>query len=261
LETLGGFRTAILAFVVDGIDRETSVEVFCSYSHRDEDLRKEFEAHVALMRRKGLIRIWHDRQILAGDDWAGEIDSHLDSADLITLFVSSDFLNSDYCYEKEMTRALERNLKEKTLVVPIIVRACDWQEAPFSNLQAVPTNAKAVTSWTNRDEAWTDVAAHLKLCVAELLTRLTNRLQRLKEIEASGEDTLAFIFPTDDPVEIKERVERGREWQRNQRAERSNVLKQAQEKIKGIRDEVEQGATPERLANYEKWEQYIQALR
>jgi hypothetical protein len=247
--------------VSDSIEGKTSVEVFCSYSHRDEELREQFEAHVALMQRKSLIRVWHDRQILAGDDWGEDIDSHLNSADLITLFVSADFLNSNYCYEKEVVRAMERHFEEKILVVPIIVRACDWQDAPFGKLQAVPTDGKAVTSWTNRDEAWTDVAKHLKLCVAELLTRLTKRLQRLKEIEASGEDTLCFIFDRDDPAARADQEARAREWQRNQRAERSTLLERASEKIRAIRDEVEQGATPERLAGYEAWGRYIQAPR
>jgi len=247
--------------VIDSIEVKTSVEVFCSYSHRDEELRKQFEAHVALMQRKSLIQVWHDRQILAGDDWGGGIDSHLNSADLITLFVSSDFLNSNYCYEKEMARAMERHFEENILVVPIIVRECDWQDAPFGKLQAVPTDGKAVTSWTNRDEAWTEVAKHLKLCVAELLTQLTKQLQRLKEIEASGEDTLCFIFDRDDPAAQADHEARAREWQRNQRAERSTLLERSSEKIRAIRDEVEQGATPERLARYEQWGRYIQAPR
>ena len=64
----------------------------------------------------------HDRQIAAGEDWAGGIDEHLNSADIITLFVSADFLASDYCYEKELSRALEREERKEALVVPIIVR-------------------------------------------------------------------------------------------------------------------------------------------
>lgn len=103
----------------DSIAGKTSVEVFCSYSHRDEALREQFEAHVALMQRKNLIRVWHDRQILAGHDWGGDIDSHLNSADLITLFVSADFLNSNYCYEKEVVRAMERHF-EPTSNAPLL---------------------------------------------------------------------------------------------------------------------------------------------
>lgn len=115
-----------------------SVEVFCAYSHKDERYREQFDAHVSLMRRQNLIQIWQDRRILAGGDWVGEIDSHLNSADLVTLFVSSNFLKSEYCYQKEMIRAMERHANERIPVVPIIVRDCPWQDAPFGKLEAVP---------------------------------------------------------------------------------------------------------------------------
>ncbi len=149
-----------------------SVEVFCSYSHKDEQYRREFETHVALMKRQNLIQIWQDHKIVAGEDWGGEIDSHLNSADIVTLFVSADFLASDYCYKKEMTRAMERHNTEKVPVVPVIVRQCDWRDAPFGNLQAIPTNGKPITSWDNTDEAWTEVAKLLKVTVRTVLERV-----------------------------------------------------------------------------------------
>ena len=90
---------------------------------------------------------------------------------------------------------------------------------------------------------------------------MVRRLQRIKEIEASGEDTLAFIFESDDPDARARHEERGRAWQREQRVERSKTLTQALEKIQGIRDEAELGATTERRASYEKWDQYIQEFR
>jgi hypothetical protein len=102
--------------------------------------------------------MWHDRKILTGDDWAGEMDGNLNLADIVTLLVSADFLNWDYCYDKETARAMERHAKEGTLVIPVIFRPCDWHEAPFGALQAIPQDGKAVSSWPNRDEAWRDVA-------------------------------------------------------------------------------------------------------
>jgi TIR domain len=157
--------------VAEPLNTENSVEVFCSYAHRDEALRKEFETHVAILQRKKWVQVWHDRQIGAGEDWAGDIDEHLNSADIITLFISADFLASDYCYEKELSRALEREAQKKALVLPIIARPCDWEDASFAHLQAVPFGAKAVTSWTNRDEAWTDVSISLKKAVGQVITR------------------------------------------------------------------------------------------
>lgn len=73
--------------------------------------RSQFEAHVALMKRQQLVQIWQDRKILADDDWAGDIDLHLDTADIETLFISADFLSSNYWYERETKRALERTRK------------------------------------------------------------------------------------------------------------------------------------------------------
>jgi hypothetical protein len=83
-------------------------KVFFSYSHKDEALRDELQKHLSILRRQGSIEIWHDRGIGAGADFGHDISSHLEDADIILLLVSSDFLDSDYCYDKEMTRAIER---------------------------------------------------------------------------------------------------------------------------------------------------------
>jgi TIR domain len=173
--------------VAEPTKRENSVEVFCSYAHQDEVLRKEFETHVAILQRSKLVQIWHDRQIGAGGDWAGDIVEHLNSADIIALFVSADFLASDYCYEKELSRALERAAQKQALILPIIVRPCDWSDAAFAHLQAVPAGAKAVTIWTNRDEAWTDVAVSLKIAVRQVLTRKLE-LAAIKEKFLAGSE-------------------------------------------------------------------------
>ena len=120
------------------------------------------------MKRQRVISGWHDRSIGAGTEWAGQIDDHLNDAQLILLLVSSDFLGSDYCYDVEMTRAMERHESGEALVTPIILRAADWNAAPFGKLQALPKDAKPVTSWDNQDEAFTDVARGIRAAVEEL---------------------------------------------------------------------------------------------
>ena len=77
------------------------IEVFCAYSHKDEDLRDELEKHLSTLKRSGIISVWHDRRISGGTEWEGEIDDHLNKADMILLLVSADFIASDYCYEKK----------------------------------------------------------------------------------------------------------------------------------------------------------------
>ena len=97
-----------------------------------------------------------------GQEWAGAIDEHLNRADVVLLLVSADFLASDYCYDREMTRALERDDAGDARVIPVILRSVDWHGAQFAKLQALPKDARPVTSWPDRDEAFTDVARGIR---------------------------------------------------------------------------------------------------
>jgi hypothetical protein len=141
------------------------VRLFYSYSHKDEALRDELEEALALLKRQGLISGWHDRRIGAGDEWKGAIDKNLEEAQVILLLVSSSFLASDYCWDVETKRAVERHDRGEAKVIPVVLRPCDWHGAPFGKLQALPKDGKAVTSWANKDEAWTDVAKGIRQAV------------------------------------------------------------------------------------------------
>jgi hypothetical protein len=143
------------------------VDVFFSYSHEDEGLRNELAAHLKLLERNGYIRGWHDRRIEPGNDWKRAIDANFEKARIILLLVSSDFLASDYCYDVEMKRALLKSDAGEADVLPIILRDCDWSGAPFAKLQALPKDAKSVTSWANRDAAWKDVATWIRKVAAD----------------------------------------------------------------------------------------------
>lgn len=146
----------------------TAVEVFYSYSHKDESLRDELLNHLSALKRQGVIANWHDRKIGAGREWKGEIDEHLDNAQVILLLISSDFLASDYCYDVEMKRAMERHEKGEARVIPVILRPVDWSGTLFAKLQALPRDAKPVTTWSNQDEAFADVARGIRAAVEDL---------------------------------------------------------------------------------------------
>jgi TIR domain len=141
------------------------IRLFYSYSHEDESLRNELAKHLAMLKRQGVIAEWHDRRIGAGEEWKGAIDKNLDDADVILLLVSAWFLASDYCWDVEMTRALERHDRGEATVIPVILRRCDWHKAPFSKLQGLPRDCKAITSWQIWDEAFTDVALGIRQVV------------------------------------------------------------------------------------------------
>lgn len=144
------------------------LRLFYSYSHRDETLRNELENHLKLLQRQGVIESWHDRDIEAGDEWKLRISDALERADIVLLLVSSDFLASDYCYELEMKRALERHDTGQARVIPIILRDVNWTKAPFGKLQALPKDALPVTRWPDKDSAWRDVSEGIERVVGTM---------------------------------------------------------------------------------------------
>ena len=158
-----------------------AIEVFYAYAHRDEPLRTELDKHLSLLRRQGVIADWHDRRITAGTEWVGAIDAHLQRAQIILLLVSADFLASNYCYDVELQHAMARHAVGEARVIPIILRAVDWQGAPFGRLQALPQDGRPITSWPNQDEAFLDVASGIRALVEEIaptLRRPTGRRVR-----------------------------------------------------------------------------------
>jgi hypothetical protein len=172
---------------------QSAVEIFISYAHEDETLRRKLEKHLKLLQRQGLITTWHDREITAGEEWKNAINSHLESANIILLLISSDFMASDYCYDIELKRALERHESNEARVIPIILRAVDWHRSPFGKLIALPTDGKAITSWPNEDEAFTDVVKGLRRVIDKPQGKTT-------ESSLANEKTSKSFNPVEQPA-------------------------------------------------------------
>ncbi|PSN18999.1 hypothetical protein C7271_09595 [filamentous cyanobacterium CCP5] len=139
-----------------------AAQVFISYAPEDEIYRNELVKHLKLLQTSGVISIWHDRKILPGSVRDTEIDTYLNSADLILLLVSVDFINSDYCWQTEVKRAVERHTAGEAIVVPVIVRTVDWQAAPFGQLKPLPEGGKPVRTWPSTDVAMDNVVRGIR---------------------------------------------------------------------------------------------------
>ncbi|MEM9217383.1 MAG: AAA-like domain-containing protein [Cyanobacteria bacterium P01_F01_bin.150] len=151
------------------------VDVFFSYSHKDEKYRDKLATHLSMLQNQGVIRSWHDRKIGAGEEWAKAIDDNLQAADIILLLISADFLASRYCYEIEMKQAMARHEAGEATVIPIILRPVDWSGAPFGKLQAFPKNAKVVTKWSPQDEAFVDIAQGIRQAAEDMAEVVAKR--------------------------------------------------------------------------------------
>jgi len=186
--------------------KTNTISVFYSYSHKDESLRDSLETHLSILSRKGIVSSWHDRRILPGCEWEKEIDENIRTADLILLLVSPDFIASDYCFGKELSIAIENHESKKSMVIPVIIRPVDWEDAPFAKLQALPTDALPVTNWTNQDQAWLDIAQGIKKAVKEL-AKQKNRdgehagLLSMRDVLTKEVDRMEAIFESLDDRE------------------------------------------------------------
>lgn len=136
-----------------------SLSIFCSYSHKDEDFRNELKRRLFILQQTIVIIQWHDRRIGPGEEWRGQIDSHLRSAQIILLLVSADFLASAYCSDVEIKLALERHAQGQAVVIPIIVRLVDRAATPFAHLQVLPSDGKPVIFRSDYDRAFAEIAS------------------------------------------------------------------------------------------------------
>lgn len=138
------------------------VKLFFSYSHKDEELRNELDKHLSILKRQGVIDAWHDRCITAGSELDTEINTHLKNANVVLLLISSDFLASTYCYDKEMKFAMGMHESGKAKVIPVILRPCDWHDTPFGKLLATPRDGKPVIKYPTLDEAFLEITNEIK---------------------------------------------------------------------------------------------------
>jgi TIR domain len=145
-----------------------ALEIFLSYAHEDQTFRRELDKHLSALKRQGIISSWSDSDIVPGTEWRSQIMSHLNTAQIILLLISADFMASDFCYSIEMTRAIERHKANQVRVLPIILRPCDWKGTPFAELEVLPAKGKPVTRWPTHDDAFADVVHGIRRAIDDL---------------------------------------------------------------------------------------------
>lgn len=163
-----------------------------SYSHADEALRNELEKHLSPLKRMGKITTWHDRCIIPGQEFENQIDLYFSQADIILLLISSDFIASDYCYQVEMTNALERHNRGEAVVIPVILRECDWHQLPFGRIMAATIDGKPITKFASHDDGYFQVAGAVSRAIANLEAKKTHQATQISS-PASANPTFQAI--------------------------------------------------------------------
>lgn len=160
-------------------DPAQSIEVFYSYANtgKDEAMLEELLKHFSTLRRQGYITDWYSGKVVAGEKPLEAVMRHLNSASIILLLVSPDYVSADDIANIQVKRAMERRSAkdpmQQATVVPILLRNIDnWEGEPFGVLQAIPRNGKPISKWPDHDEAFAEVAREIRRVVTDLRNAL-----------------------------------------------------------------------------------------
>jgi hypothetical protein len=196
------------------------IKIFYSYSRKDQALREKLDQHLAPLKYAGLIVPWYDLLLEPGSDWKKDIGNQLDTADMILLLVSANFLSSEYCYSIELKQALERDSRQEACVIPVILEPCDWKHSwiPFSKLTALPNHETAITEWENREAAFASVAQNIRGKVTSLIQQRQTKEQERQRQEAEKQRQ----------VEEAERLQQAEQLRQQQEAEAARLKQQEQ---------------------------------
>lgn len=138
------------------------IKIYLSCSQEDHELGRKLKEHLGVLERDGEVTVWQNWDISPGVERADEMAKHLNSASIILLLISSSFFASAEQSDYEEPQAIKKHKAKEACVIPVILRPCDWKSAELSNLQALPRNSQAITSWQNQDEAFKEVADEIR---------------------------------------------------------------------------------------------------
>lgn len=142
---------------------QTIKNIFISYAHEDELFKDKLVKHLSGLTRNGQINLWTDTVIIPGQEWDNEIKNALQQADIILFLVSADFMASNYIHTIEIENAIAKHNSGEIIIVPVIIRSCDFRSLPLKKFQALPKGNVPITKWSDEDEAYLNIVEGIKL--------------------------------------------------------------------------------------------------
>lgn len=186
------------------------VNLFISYAQEDVRYKTNFEKHLKIFKRNGKITSWSNSEIIPGQEIESEVNLSIERSEIIVLLISVDFINADYCYETEMIMALERQLREEAVVLPVIVRPCKWEYSEIRDLKILPENHIPISIWKDEDDAWNNICGVILEIVSEKERiaeeergRLAKEREKLEQLIKEGKYFPPSYGLLDETVEQK----------------------------------------------------------
>lgn len=157
------------------------LHLFMMYHENDEAILNDLEEHLSLLKREGLVEWWHKGKMVGGATRDQTINEQLNSANVILLLVSPDFLACDALYDDQLQKALEKEKAKQAFVIPIIARPCVWEGALFKDLKTILPSPRGRKPLYDGDKQLTETAlAKLAEEIGIICRKLLDRLNEAK---------------------------------------------------------------------------------
>lgn len=151
-----------------GLAGSSSLPTFIAYSRKDEIFLDQLRAALVPYERIRELEVWYDSLTEPGQLWEREILSRLKRARIIILLLSNDFLQSSYCMDRELPRAMERQARGECELIPIVIRACRYDKLDLGKIQAILPKGKPIDEHDKKDPAWEAVTRKLDLVLRRI---------------------------------------------------------------------------------------------
>ncbi len=151
------------AIKISNIGQTSTIKVFISYSHIDQEYMNRLDKHLSILKRQNELESWDDRCIDPGENWKDKIHDAVFSTHVFLLLISADFLASDYCNDVELAEASKRASKGECIIIPIILKNCDWKNYKMiEKLKVLPKDGRAIVNWDDEDSAYLDIVTGIR---------------------------------------------------------------------------------------------------
>jgi hypothetical protein len=114
--------------------------LFISYSHEDDECRKQMRIHLKPLERGQVLRVFDDTELMRDTGWRGQLIKKLNEAEIVVMLVSAEFLASSFCFVEEWPIARRRWKAGKAIVTFALISPCQWKHEDIGTLQGVPTH-------------------------------------------------------------------------------------------------------------------------
>lgn len=125
------------------------------------------------LQRSGLVDLWDDTRIQAGDFWRSEIQKALNEADVAILLFSADFLASDFIASVELPNLLIAEQRRGLCILAVLLKPCQMHDTIFAELQMInPVDNPLIRmSEAEQESVWVKLAERVKACLGKTPVR------------------------------------------------------------------------------------------